>query len=1205
MAILAIILLLPSPLAYAESPKDNGAGGTATSSATVSVNGTPVNIKANVANVDGNNVTVYVSGDYNKNKQYLFNPHITELHMVNNEVGALWNPTVAELPKTLDASIMKQAKIGILYDGWIDEECTGPTKPYGADRYGEVLGYDLYARMGEQYTGGTYNINGGLLVKSDPVSYAWAVMHIYMALGIIKVDVSATTQPVPKGYDVNQSPIVQALTMPMTAPYLKDGVTKVSATRTNPNDYLSIAKVDGLPSEQIDGHMSVADFCTLVAELMHVYGEPVLTDQETYMLLEAYGRTLPYGLPSNQLEAIKYLLARGVIDNELEWRSDITLDQAATILMRVKDKGSRLTFKEIKLTTDPNLLKLGYYPTTVSAIQAPITVLNDTQSYSAYTKYDYFVQCIPGLEFKSQSGYPSTPFICKGPDNADGMLEGTEYDGRVTISGQEFYHFRTDMKLDTISPSGKVYINTAVADDTPYMYALPNKGNKGGFYLFNGTVSEDTKGVIDSWVWQPLDSNGTSAPSEYCDYDRKNKDIQTANTQTSILNALNYGFNVQVYKDDLSKVSCIDNSNKTITLDKIKTKTNLKNKITIEPKESISKYANFMVRGCDNKNSLSEVFKCASGSTIKTFPALSKANDRYLVPIDYLKALGVVWNFSKTGDQSYYIGVKSMDSTENAKAVGKDKLLSNGTDPIAQYTDVYIGSSGTTSYVIRGTQLTLYPKDVPIMWEMNDGYYVDYAAILGIQKTVAFKTDDKGSVSLSEESQIDPVKMTLVYNANNVAGTNTPAHEWMPVVDVMDAAGNREPYIYAPITYPLANWLVIDNQMDMRSGVFSFYPTVGNGSSGSGAQALRDYLGVELGESHWGVNYTGGAALVSMSVVGDTTTFKLDKDVKYGDLLYNKELNAYLIRPTKLKAGATFDSFKNKSLTSIVQTEDGRFEDWNNNLYKTNGKWSSNYMIRLDSVGGTGVISDLFDISKWVGGNLPSASKQEPMEDWIPAPVGIPGLVGFSTPASKELAHSTSVTTYSGSACLARQGSGLSKKYNILGEPSGTELQYAIIHATPSQTWLQSAGFKFKYLASSPLGGAATTRPELKKGGAVSSFDWDQFFKDIGLQNADDWLTIAIIAALNILPRILMFFMFVLMALAMIADVKPWKIFCDKVIDPYKIITMGRQTVHTIKVKTVFLYSLIALILFGLFQNGTILNIIAWIARAVTGIMRR
>lgn len=167
------------------------------------------------------------------------------------------------------------------------------------------------------------------------------------------------------------------------------------------------------------------------------------------------------------------------------------------------------------------------------------------------------------------------------------------------------------------------------------------------------------------------------------------------------------------------------------------------------------------------------------------------------------------------------------------------------------------------------------------------------------------------------------------------------------------------------------------------------------------------------------------------------------------------------------------------------------------------------------------------------------------------------------------------------------------------------EAKYSLIHATPTSTWIQSCGFTFTLMAGSKLGTTIPTAPGLTHGDATAGFDWEQFFHDVGLQNADDWLTIAIIAVLNILPRIFMFAFILLMGLSLIANVKPWQVFCDKVFDPYKLLTFGRKDVHTIQLKMVFLYSIIALALFGLFQNGIILEIIAWFARAVTGILSR
>ena len=64
--------------------------------------------------------------------------------------------------------------------------------------------------------------------------------------------------------------------------------------------------------------------------------------------------------------------------------SIITFEDASTILMRIKDKDSRLTFKEIHLTTDVGLLAKGYYPTTVSTYSSPIELTDQFTGYAGH-----------------------------------------------------------------------------------------------------------------------------------------------------------------------------------------------------------------------------------------------------------------------------------------------------------------------------------------------------------------------------------------------------------------------------------------------------------------------------------------------------------------------------------------------------------------------------------------------------------------------------------------------------------------------------------------------------------------------------------------------------------------------------------------------------------------------------------------------------
>jgi hypothetical protein len=138
-----------------------------------------------------------------------------------------------------------------------------------------------------------------------------------------------------------------------------------------------------------------------------------------------------------------------------------------------------------------------------------------------------------------------------------------------------------------------------------------------------------------------------------------------------------------------------------------------------------------------------------------------------------------------------------------------------------------------------------------------------------------------------------------------------------------------------------------------------------------------------------------------------------------------------------------------------------------------------------------------------------------------------------------------------------------------------------------------------------PLGEEEAKKPGTTTGVFKSPFDFDNFSFASFLRALDDGITVSVIFILNLLPRFFMFLFIILMALACIARAPFWRKFCANVFDPYKVITAGRQTCETIELVPLFICSLIALALFGIFQNGLILDVIGWIVRAVTGILSR
>ena len=144
--------------------------------------------------------------------------------------------------------------------------------------------------------------------------------------------------------------------------------------------------------------MTLAEFCVYVKKMMDLYGEEILTDKEMEILLVTYGTKLPYGLEDQeQFEAIKYLMAKGIVSDSMYWEGNLTIEDMLVILSRVKDEGSRLTFKEIEIEYDPDLVSMGYCPAEMTFVEETSigvvsTTLNESYNYSNAEWFDYFLR---------------------------------------------------------------------------------------------------------------------------------------------------------------------------------------------------------------------------------------------------------------------------------------------------------------------------------------------------------------------------------------------------------------------------------------------------------------------------------------------------------------------------------------------------------------------------------------------------------------------------------------------------------------------------------------------------------------------------------------------------------------------------------------------------------------------------------------------
>lgn len=112
---------------------------------------------------------------------------------------------------------------------------------------------------------------------------------------------------------------------------------------------------------------------------------------------------------------------------------------------------------------------------------------------------------------------------------------------------------------------------------------------------------------------------------------------------------------------------------------------------------------------------------------------------------------------------------------------------------------------------------------------------------------------------------------------------------------------------------------------------------------------------------------------------------------------------------------------------------------------------------------------------------------------------------------------------------------------------------------------------------------------------AVDVIDWEEWTTQRLLEDFEFGIAIAMILVLNILPRLALAMLLLLVALGCIQNVKFWQLLCDRVWDPYKFLTFGRRDVHTFKSTTTFRNSIIAMAVFALFVDGTIIHVYEWI----------
>lgn len=1234
-------------------------------------------------------------------KNYQFMPTVAEIWSGNNtNQYTLWQPYCADLPNWVRQQIMKDYGYAVIYDGFIDLNNIGSYKPDGVTRFGEILGYDTYATDGEYWNVSQIASGSGAqgyastYSNDSQVTKQWALVQAYRAVGVEKMDI--TTAVFSKysqaafnivGYaktsidetgrryvDIDKSPLSASLGGNIDPEYQGDAnpVVQVYVSRTKPDKYVEQAGRDLLNFNVSQEKVSTIDFIMLVADLMEFYGEPTITEQEGYMLLEAYGRKLPYELFPSQLEAVKYLMVRGIIDDPeyvelqsgrtvtLDWYNPIDFETACTILMRVKDKESRLTFKEIQLTTDVGLLQMGYYPQEVAMVGEDMVISGNATEGSAATAthYDYMVkrQDNRALFLADQAvGQASrygidevTPHISPGNAMWYDRVQGSQYLGRDQYG---WYHFRIPINTE----ESTYYINTMHSgNDDPGQYTM-QKG--GGWYIISGGYASKVGGFSDTDDVSLVDEArrnaaletavvATSSLTGYGDVGTTvwvlqiPKDYARAlsgyNLDTGEYNAgnkrlpcyvgdsyqagfwywmyQNKGREYEVYVSPDGEASMNETTGSKKCYIKV-----IDSGIT---ESSTENYRHIQV-GCPDGITFEQA-KIAAGvdvvppgyssgllkdgqTPISTTEAYVLRDQRYLVSVDYLIATGYVNNIVPYGDKKYYLSVQDTHPGMAAYNVSS-----------RQNVDVYIDCSREYPLVLYGSLAIKFPSNVAVVWQSNGGYYVDMQVVQG--RAFAYSP----GFELTEEDQVKYLSTTKEYDTYSDfmrVRAGSP-NAYISRANLFDKNGNTVRYLDCSGLSYFANWIALYD-MSGSSPVVSVYVVYETGMDCSGwsnyqkyrSDFQEDFNMVPSSETVYIREYQGSP---EASLQGDTILS--DSNVIYtanGNVLLKLPEEGNLMRYDEFYTESNLANEDDDLKLPLYAVNSALYYSYFVNWYMGSGERQA-AAIRYDRDDGGGNF-DLMSVSSPTDeANFTNASSllaTNKTGDVVKYAIfGIPAIVsGCVVPGgdtSLFIKNASQYTTYifAGADYMDDSMGTNVESLKIKGSPFMIHSYYYKLTTPPytdtAGVYIQLQGAYFE--AKDPNGpGGGPNKVNWNVGAPNAITDWLNWLKEAKLQDAEDILTICILAVLTWLPRVFMFLFIILMALAMVANVGAWQIFCDQIFDPYKFISAGRMDVHTVEIKKVVLYSLIALALFGFFQNGLILDIIGWCARAVTGILNR
>lgn len=1072
------------------------------------------------------------------------------------------------------------------------------------------------------------------------------------------------------------------------------GKAWVFVTRTNPSLYWKQAVYDGivLDAEAFTGNpnadsssakstiVTLADFCNYAYNIMNIYGEPVMTAGERSILLQLYGTVVPYSACPAEAKAIETFIAKGIISPEddqqyLNWNSEIDPGYMLTLLMRIADINARTTYKDVQITLDASLIDEGYYQANLTL--EPSSVIEFTQASGIARTTNYYDYQLSAKEFERLSKsfntnnvsldlFIPTHLVIVGPDGTAFPIttQVTPYTKKVYSKDypgvsyvQSSYDAGTDGPLMQFAKSdgmqdGYLKLRIAAFDiqdllhgDGMYYFTLINdKGQLasdyfkvkpgGGTYYESGSRNDyyddelltdsdtsieysnadEIQQIIDLYKEDPEEAK-KEADELISNYGpswttAEIEAILEAASGGTPLAAGDYVYLMQIRSGQENNISVRSKSGDSKSLKDILAGTEVDGMFYVDPNNTndiaFKKVSDlwYQVYNGETSGDLKERIRTTSGN-LDTRVAFCKEEEELLVSTKYLI-------------ESDYI-------VREPTVVGE--VLEFSTN----YSNIYLDRENKR-VVVGACVYDVRNLDSDEIWrKMEDGYFVNFRAVLGwTGDYLVFKTDE-GNISVSVTSGDKYNPYTFPIRLNSILGDSSTGVRLPGTVgDSVYIQGNNAMRGYGndngvPMTsmYPFANYFVY------------MHPETADGRS----DYIQDWLFVfkpkDVKVNGNKVEYDDSASRSKLSEVGlevknlsdDVTVWAYplnhtEKDGMPYEMSWTKEYGYTYTPDSNITSSADFYAnyfdtsavLKGKDRPSCVlpyMLIDNTVHCLNYNVYYTQDAGEDN---KLDY--GTTPISVLFeDTSGFLSvlhkgllafKNIVIDTDEHEGITMFPA-VTSPALwfvdrverdlesIKRATSNGAKAYWGTSPITFknvNGETRLKIGSVDLTDKlgkqtYVVLRDTSKKHGQVGTWYSVSSLTQMgfdkNNSDIDSDEIITGPSAGELSSKTDI--------IDWDEFTASRLMETGEIAIAVAMVLVLNIMPRIALFLFLLLIMLGVIQNVKFWQMFCDRVFDVYKFLTFGRYDVHTFRQSRMFIHSIIAMAIFALFMDGTIIHV--------------